>query len=1204
MTSHPRVFISYAREDGEAFATALRQRLEGEEPEITLWQDRARMEGGVGWWKQIADALEQVEFLVLVMTPAALRSPTARKEWRYARQQGVCVYPVIAVPDAQPAYAELPRWMQKAHFFDIDREWQTFVNHLKSPSQATRVPFMAPDLPQGYVQRPQVFAQLVNLLVEPNRGDARSVTVALRGPGGLGKTTLATAVCHHDDVVTAFDDGILWVTLGPQPNLQQALTKLYAALTGERPAFVDEEDASVHLAQQLESKSCLLVIDDVWNPAHLRGVLRGGQDCARLVTTRNFDVAAAMTRVDLDAMTMPEAVQTLSVRLPDTPRAPALFDELAERLGRWPLLLELAGAALAQRLERGGRLKDAVDHLNMKFERHGVVAFDSHNPTDRTQAIALTIDLSLATLDPDERRRAAELSIFHPQTDVPLDVVAALWAMDLFACEELVQRLDDCSLLRFSLHTGTIRMHDVIRAYLLSQLPDASRVHARLADAWGDPRQLPGPFAWRWLAYHLVKAGRTAEVRALLLDLDWLVRKLRATDVMRLVSDFDFFPHDDTLRLLQGALRLSAHVIGRDASQLAAQLLGRLPGGHFRELDVLKEQIMRWRDVPWLRPQHALLTPPGGPLMYTLAGHTDAVKAVRLTPDGRRAVSASSDHCVKIWNVEDGREERTLCGHTDIVRAVAVTPDGLEVVSASDDHTIRGWDIESGRRVFLIDTEYQWLRLLAALPDGRVVSSADDGVIRVWDRCGTECATLKGHKAKLTGMAVTRDGRYLVSASDDRTVKVWDLVACKVVRTLRGQARRITGLALSIDERSVITASDDGLLLFWDTLFGNIVDGDDNPVWTCSQCASDIRAMAPLSDGQGVITGSSDGEVNVWGGGEGRGFAGHTDSINALAVSPDGRCAISASEDRTLKVWNLRSTIRQQHLAKHASAIRAVAVTGDGQHAVSAARDRTLAIWQLSSGSLERMIAGYSPRGMALLPDGGHIVTTSGFAALRVWSLRDGTTCCVFERHTDRVRAVVPTPDGQHVISAADDGTIRRWTTDAGRQDLVIPFRTYVMRGLAITPDGHRLISASESHVLKVWDLLTGGEQLTLRGHHSGVSSVAVTPDGALALSGAADQTLVLWNLQTGEQVKSLLGHTGPVHGVAIAPNGRLLASVSDDNTLRVWELPDGRPVATFTAESPLFACAFAPDGKTLVAGDQFGLLHILHLESASAPVA
>jgi len=92
------VFLSYARKDGEQFAANLRERLSEKTPDIVIKQDRILLEGGIGWWKQLADAIDSVEFLVLLMTPSAMRSENVRKEWRYARQQGVCVYPVKAAP--------------------------------------------------------------------------------------------------------------------------------------------------------------------------------------------------------------------------------------------------------------------------------------------------------------------------------------------------------------------------------------------------------------------------------------------------------------------------------------------------------------------------------------------------------------------------------------------------------------------------------------------------------------------------------------------------------------------------------------------------------------------------------------------------------------------------------------------------------------------------------------------------------------------------------------------------------------------------------------------------------------------------------------------------------------------------------------------------------------------------------------------------
>ena len=273
LNSKPRVFISYARKDGEAFASKLRLRLETEEPEITLWQDRANLEGGVGWRKQITDALDEVEFLLLVLTPAAIISPIVRWEWQYARQRGVCVYPIMGASGSELAFRDMPLWMSNVHWIDIDHEWTTFVQYLKSPCQVNRIPFTAPDRPSAFVDRPKEFLEIKGHLLDPIRGDPVAITTALQGSGGFGKTTLAIALCHDDDIITAYGDGILWVTLGEKPNLVAALTKLYDALTGERPVFVDIENAAFNLRQKLENRNCLLVLDDVWDPIHLKPFL-------------------------------------------------------------------------------------------------------------------------------------------------------------------------------------------------------------------------------------------------------------------------------------------------------------------------------------------------------------------------------------------------------------------------------------------------------------------------------------------------------------------------------------------------------------------------------------------------------------------------------------------------------------------------------------------------------------------------------------------------------------------------------------------------------------------------------------------------------------------------------------------------------------------------------------------------------------------
>ena len=98
------------------------------------------------------------------------------------------------------------------------------------------------------------------------------------------------------------------------------------------------------------------MVDDVWDTAHLKPFLRGGAGCARLITTRQAQVAADAQRVGVDQMTAAEATSLLLARIGERPRDGAPLLRLAQRLGEWPLLLALVGAAMRQRIERGAAL--------------------------------------------------------------------------------------------------------------------------------------------------------------------------------------------------------------------------------------------------------------------------------------------------------------------------------------------------------------------------------------------------------------------------------------------------------------------------------------------------------------------------------------------------------------------------------------------------------------------------------------------------------------------------------------------------------------------------------------------------------------------------------------------------------------------------------------------------------------------------------
>jgi len=213
---------------------------------------------------------------------------------------------------------------------------------------------------------------------------------------------------------------------------------------------------------------------------------------------------------------------------------------------------------------------------------------------------------------------------------------------------------------------------DLIRKRREAKLPI---LHLRLVEALDASPKLDS-YAWRRVAYHLVQAGRKDDLRRLLLQFNFLEDKLSSTDTNALIADYDYLPEEKDLQLVQSAIRLSAHVLARDARQFAGQLTGRLLSDTTPSIQALLKQAAEGKVWPWVRPLKAHLTTPGGPLIRTLKGHSAMVSAVAVTPDGRYAVSGSYDRTLRLWDLESKQALRTLEGHSDSVRAVAITPDG------------------------------------------------------------------------------------------------------------------------------------------------------------------------------------------------------------------------------------------------------------------------------------------------------------------------------------------------------------------------------------------------------------------------------------------------------------------------------------------------------------------------------------------------
>lgn len=1237
--STPRAFLSYARSDGEEFASRLRARLDADQPHITLWQDRARMEGGVGWWRQITEAIDQVEFMIMVLTPAAAASDVARKEWRYARQQGVRVCPVMGVAPELLNLDQLPGWMRKAHIYDLEREWPTFVGFLNSARRENRVPFMAPDMRPDFVGRPREFDALLSALLDLDRANPVVITTALQGAGGFGKTTLAVALCHNDDVITAFDDGILWITLGETPKIQHELTKMYAALTGERPSFLDIDDAAIHLAERLDQKSCLIVIDDVWDPNHVLPFLRGGKQCSRLITTRRMDVVAeaAAQRISVNEMTGDQSIALLVARLPSAPRDVSAVRALARRLGEWPLLLRLAASQLRERMDRGDSFDGALSYVNLALERRGPIAFDRSNASARHDAVNRTVRASLELLSADDRRRCAELAIFPEGLTVPLSAIRALWQLDEFEVEEIVQRLDGAALVDFDLKVGAVRIHNVLQMYLRSQLSDMPAIHARLVDdGWPDHYRLPDTYSWRWLCWHLAQAGRHDRLHSLLGDYKWLEAKLSRTDVQALLLDFDLLEDESELRAIHDALRLSSYALGRDPGQLAAQLTGRLAAAQSPSVDrLIADAVSLQRHHPFLRLRHTSLTHAGGVLKGILKGHAGAVEALAISDDGRTLVSGASDWSLRISDVLAGRSIKTLTGHSGPVLCVAISPDGQRIVSGSEDRTIRVWETENSRTLHVFREHMGPVTGLALSPDGQTVASiSEDRAVRIWNpSTGNEQRLFVTYSHQARAIAWMPDGAHIVFSPGDETVVILNLAEERVVASCEGHESLVRTVAVSADGRHVLSGSADRTVRLFDAATGSLKN-------TFEGHAGQIDCVAMTKDGRIGISGSQDATVRTWDLETGSCLGvleGHASFVRSLAIPPDDSRVISGSADKTIRQWSLEQRAAAVRTTALAAPVAVLSISANGSRAVSGSRTNLLSVWDVTRGSIVGTLEGHADdtgRGsrdtrmsgivtaVRLTEDGSSAVTASRDSTLRIWDVASGKAVHMFTGHSDAVLKLAVSPSGRHAASLGRDRTVRVWDLATRRpvRTLASEDNTKVLAGqtvdpllletgqhttldvtrnpinrdaeLAISPDGRYVLIGDDSGVLS-WDVLTG-RSLKERFDDFIVVAIGVGLPGT-AILGSRTGWIKVWDLEVSASTRTFKAHEGRLLDIAVSAEQNRLVTAGYDNTIKVWDVKTTSLVGTLEgAALELDVVAVAPDtrlaysvyGDTIVGSD------------------
>ena len=549
-----------------------------------------------------------------------------------------------------------------------------------------------------------------------------------------------------------------------------------------------------------------------------------------------------------------------------------------------------------------------------------------------------------------------------------------------------------------------------------------------------------------------------------------------------------------------------------------------------------------------------------GALLKDLDAHSELVSSISFSPDGYKFVSSSEDNTIKIWDLNNVSLQKTLNGHTGNVYSAYYDKSGKEIISASADSTIKIWDVQTGEILHSIKETVGFVNYANFCPEEtNLLEISTDGYLRIRDiKTGILIKELQINESFIESASYCPNGRNLIATSYNGYIKIWDSQTFEE-KSNYFISRNLRGAFYSTDGARIIAYYKDTISI--------IIPENGYVERVLQKHRGYIHDVSISLDSKQLVSASEDNTIRVWDLEEHKGVVfdekGHFFDVSFKDGGNTVLARILENDDPLICLWNSSTGKYIKTCMEIDDCVGEMTISNSGKY-LAISNDgifgnTPICLYEIDSGDYLYMLDGSydDVRSISFSPDGKKIISVLGEDQLCVWDVTTGSLlkkidCSEF--HSDFVIDACFSHDNKIIITSSADNTIG--LIDADSYQLInkmVGHEGNVIK--AISNRGSNLLySASSDNTIKIWDMRTGECKITIPQNNI-VHTISLSYDDKWLVSGGDDKYVRVWNSETGDLVCVYDGHEDGLSSVEFCPDNKHILSFSLlDNKVVVWE--------------------------------------------------